>query len=273
MVLRHLLCVILLGTLATACSHRRKAVVEEPTSMPEQQAADAQATQTAPAAPMGTYSWTYDGPTGPEAWASVNPDYVQCAQGKKQSPVNLAWRKPTKKGARLDFSYSPSAVAIDVSTPVPQLKFAGGNQMLLNGKVYNLDRIEFHSPSEHQLSKNSMSMEIQFIHKAVEGGKMAALAVFAIEGHDNPLLSDVWSAMASGSANMQFDASKLIPPQKTFYSYNGSLTSPPCSENVDWIVFNTPVELSQQQIMAFRSKFAANSRPLQPLNGRKVTNH
>jgi len=274
MVLRHLLCVILLGLLATACMHRRKAVVEEPQNavIPEQQAAAAPP-MTAPAAPTGNFSWTYEGATGPEAWANVNPDYIQCGKGKKQSPVNLTWKKPMKKGMRLDFSYAPSQAMIDVSTPVPQLKFNGGNQMLLNGKVYNLDHIEFHSPSEHQLSKNSMSLEIEFIHRAVEGGKMAAFSVFAIEGHENPLLGDLWNSFSSNVASIQFDASKLVPPQKTFYFYPGSLTTPPCTEGVDWIVFNTPVELSQQQIVAFRAKFPPNARPIQPLNGRKITNY
>ena len=102
---------------------------------------------------------------------------------------------------------------------------------------------------------------------------MAAIAVFAIEGHDNPVIADVLSNMASGTASMQFDAGKLVPPQKTFYHYQGSLTTPPCTEGVEWVVFNTPVELSQQQIVAFRSRFPANARPPQPLNGRKVTNY
>jgi carbonic anhydrase len=267
MTLRHLLCVFLLGSALTACSHHP--AVEESQVSPEQQpAADA-----ATPAPTTNSAWTYDGATGPDAWGSINPDYIQCSQGKKQSPVNLAWKKPTKKGARLDFSYTPSPVTVNLSSPVPQLQFGGGNQMLLNGKVYNLDHIEFHSPSEHQLSKNSMSLEIQFIHKAIEGGNMAALSVFAIEGHENPLLADVWANFAANNKSFQFDAGKLIPPQKTFYHYQGSLTSPPCSENVDWIVFNTPVELSQQQILAFRSRFPANSRPIQPLNKRKITNH
>lgn len=269
MVVRHLLCMIFLSLVATGCMHRRSVVVEEPQTAT---AAEAQLPE-APTAPAGTYPWTYEGPTGPEAWGSINPDYIQCAQGKKQSPINLAWKKPNKKGARLDFSYSPSAASIDLSTPVPQIRFNGGNQMLLNGKVFNLDRIEIHSPSEHQLSKNTMSLEIQFIHKAIEGGKMAALSVFAIEGHDNPLLQEVWNSLTSGNSTLQFDASKLIPPQKTFYSYEGSLTTPPCTEGVDRIVFNTPVELSQQQILAFRSKFPANARPVQPINGRKITNH
>jgi carbonic anhydrase len=246
-----------------SCSHK-PAVVEEPASPQPAEAA-------APAAP--NYAWTYEGEKGVEAWGSLSPDNALCATGKKQSPINLAWRKPSQKAARLDMSYAPTAAVADLSTPVPTIRFNGANQLLLNGKVFNLERIEFHSPSEHQLSKNSMSLEIQFIHKAVSGNAMAALSVFAIEGRENSLLNDVWAQFANPNpAGMNFDASLLIPPQKTHYHYQGSLTTPPCTEGVEWIVFNTPTELSKEQIMAYRSKFAANSRPVQPLNGRKVTN-
>lgn len=267
MVLRRVFCALAVAGAVSACSHRQ-AVVEEPQSqLPPPQASAAPSEPSAPAS-----AWTYEGEKGPASWAAISPEFSQC-QGKKQSPVNLAYKKPTKKGPRLDFSYTSSSVTADLSTPIPQLKYNGGNQLLLNGKVYNLDRVEFHSPSEHQLSKNSLSMEIQFHHKALNGGHLATVSVLAIEGRDNPLLGEVWSNMIGGTHTFQFDAGKLIPPNKTFYAYTGSLTSPPCTEGVEWIVFNTPVELSQQQIIAFRSKFPANSRPLQPVNGRKVLNY
>ncbi len=251
---------------AASCSHK-PAIVEEPVS-PQATAAPQEPL------PATNYAWTYEGDKGVDAWGSLNPANTLCISGKRQSPINLAWRKPNKKAARMDFSYTPANAIADVSTPVPTLKFNGANQLLLNGKVFNLERIEFHSPSEHQLSKNTMSMEIQFIHKAVSGTAMAALSVFAIEGRENGLLNDVMAQFSTPNpAGMNFDAALLIPPQKTHYQYQGSLTSPPCAENVDWLVFNTPTEISKEQIMAFRSKFAANSRPVQPLNGRKISNY
>jgi carbonic anhydrase len=264
MIFQRFLKIAFCALIATACSHK-PAVVEEPASP--------QPTATEPI-PAPTYAWDYEGEKNADNWASLNPGNALCATGKKQSPINLAWRKPNKKAPRMDFSYTATPAVADLSSPVPTLKFNGANQLLLNGKVYNLDRIEFHSPSEHQLSKNAMSMEIQFIHKAVSGDAMVGLAIFAIEGRENSLLNDVWNHFANPTpAGMSFDASPLIPPQKTHYHYMGSLTSPPCSESVEWVVFNTPTELSKEQIMAFRSKFAANSRPVQNLNGRKITNY
>ncbi len=253
--------------IAASCSHK-PAVIEEPTSPPPMTTAQQEPL------PSPTHAWGYEGEKGADTWASLSPENALCATGKRQSPISLAWRKPSKKMPRMDFSYTPTPAVADLSTPVPTLKFNGANQLLLNGKVFNLDRVEFHSPSEHQLSKNTMSLEIQFIHKAVSGNAMAALSIFAIEGRENSLLNDVWAQLTNPTpAGMTFDASLLIPPQKTHYHYQGSLTSPPCTEGVEWIVFNTPTELSKEQIMAYRSKFAANSRPTQPLNGRKITNY
>ncbi len=262
-------CLIVLNF--TAACHTRPAVVEEPSSSTPPPAG---AQQPAAETQAPNYAWNYDGDKGVDAWGSLSPENVACAKGKKQSPINLAWRKPSKKMPRMDFSYVATNASADLSTPIPSLKMNGPNQLLMNGKVYNLERIEFHSPSEHQLSKNSMSMEIQFVHKAVSGNGYAVLSVFAIEGRENSLLNEVWNQFITPSASgMTFDASLLVPPQKTHYHYMGSLTSPPCTEGVEWAVFNTPTELSKEQIIAFRSKFAANSRPPQPLNGRKVTNY
>jgi carbonic anhydrase len=265
MKLQHIFTLATMAIFVNACSSK-PAVIEEPAS-PQPSAA-------AEPIPSPAFAWGYEGEKAAENWAMLNPGNALCATGKKQSPINLAWRKPSKKAPRMDFSYTAVPAVADLTSPVPSLKISGGNQLLLNGKVFNLERIEFHSPSEHQLSKNAMSMEIQFIHKAVSGETMAALSIFAIEGRENSLLNDVWAQFMNPTpAGMTFDANLLVPPQKTHYSYKGSLTSPPCTEGVDWIVFNTPTELSKEQILAFRSKFAANSRPTQPLNGRKITNH
>lgn len=259
---------LLLGSFFLGCSSNP--AVEE-TPAPVQ--AEEPAPPPPPPAPEKTYAWGYEGDKGPDRWASLNPDYISCEKGKKQSPVNLTWKAPIKKSPRLDFSYTNAQATVDTTTMVPKLIFSGANQLLLNGKVFNLESIEFHSPSEHQLSNNPLSMEIEFVHKAISGGGVAILSVFAIEGHDNSLLNEIWPTFSAGTGTLQLDASKLIPPTKTYYHYVGSMTTPPCSEGVEWIVYNTPMEASRDQIVAFRSLFPANNRPIQPLNGRKVTNH
>lgn len=261
---------LLLSLVGIACSSKPAVVEETAPAQPEIPAAPSDTQTQVPAA---NYPWGYDGEVGPGNWANLNPDYAFCGKGKKQSPVNLVWRSPAKKSPRLDFSYTNAQAQADTSTLVPKLIFSGANQLLLNGKVYNLEHIELHSPSEHTLSGTSLSMELQFVHKALNGGGTAILSVFAIEGRENPIFADLWNQFITGNGTVQLDASKMIPPQKTYYHYKGSLTSPPCTEGVEWIVYNTPAELSRDQIVAFRSKFQPNNRPVQPLNGRKVMNH
>lgn len=272
MKLRAIVSTVLLLSLVGAVSCSSKpAVVEE--SAPGSAPSPAAPSEPPPPQQSANYPWGYDGEIGPSNWASLNPDYAFCGKGKKQSPVNLVFKNPTKKTPRLDFSYTNAQATADTSSLVPKLVFSGANQLLLNGKVYNLEHMEFHSPSEHTLSGTPLSMEIQFVHKAINGGGTAILSVFAIEGRDNPIFADLWNQFTSGAGTIQLDASKMIPPQKTYYHYSGSLTSPPCTEGVEWIVYNTPAEFSRDQIVAFRSKFQANNRPVQPLNGRKVMNH
>lgn len=217
--------------------------------------------------------YTYDGEKGPENWASLNPEYAACGKGKNQSPLNLTWKKPSTKQARLDFSYNTSTAMVDTSTGFLNLKMTGANQLLMNGKVYALERIDFHSPSEHQLSKTSLTMEMQLVHKAVEGNKMAVVSVFAVEGKDNPLFSEIWAQLNNPQTPFQLDPARMIPPTRTHYRYSGSLTTPPCTEGVEWVVFNTPMELSKEQITAYRAKFTPNARPVQKQGSRKVTNY
>jgi carbonic anhydrase len=269
MILRQWIYCLLLASFIFGCNTRPVVVEESQQPAPPQENTPPEP----PAAPQPNFAWAYDGDISPDKWASLNPDYITCGKGKKQSPINLTWKNPTKKAPRMDFSYTQAQAQTDISTAVPKLNFNGANQLLLNGKVYNLEHIEFHSPSEHQLSNNPLSMEIQFVHKAINGGGMAVLSVFAIEGRDNSMLNEAWSQFAAGGGTLQLDASKLIPPTKTYYHYSGSLTSPPCTEGVEWIVYNTPMEMSREQIVAFRTQFPANNRPVQPLNGRKVKNH
>jgi carbonic anhydrase len=254
--------------MAAACSH--KETQPEAPDLESPAPAVNSETAVAPAAPTEVI-WSYDGDKGPDHWASLKPEFATC-KGKAQSPLNLVWKKPSKKSPRLDFSYSASTAQIDNSNNALSVKLTGSNQLLLNGKVFALDHIEFHSPSEHQLSKTPLTMEMELIHKAIEGNKMAVVSVFAIEGKENPLFSEIWAQAATPNAPFQMDPSRVIPPNKTYYRYKGSLTTPPCNEDVEWVVFNTPMELSAEQIAAYRSKFAPNSRPLQSPNGRKVLN-
>lgn len=218
--------------------------------------------------------WGYGPDNGPEHWGKLNAAYSTCETGRTQSPIDLKWSRPVKNAPRIEANYTDSQATVINKGYTPRIEISGTNQLMINGQAYTLEGIEFHSPSEHRLSGTALSLEIQLMHKAVKGDKMAIISLFAIEGRENALINEVMSQLANGdSSGFQLNASKLLPPRKTFYHYKGSVTTPPCTENVEWIVYNTPMELSRDQIIAFRATFPQNNRPVQPLNGRSVQNY
>lgn len=223
--------------------------------------------------PAATHLWAYDGGNGPQSWANLNPDYILCAQGKNQSPLNLKWKKPTQKAPRMDFSYGPTAVRVENLGYTAGVNVTGNNQLLYKGQVFKLEKIEFHSPSEHTLSGNTLAMEMQLIHKSVNGDKTAIVSVLGIEGNENSMINAVLGKLMEPASDLQVDLAQVIPPTRTHYNYMGSLTTPPCSEGVEWIIFNTPMELSKDQVMAFRAKFTNNNRPVHDGKNRKVMNY
>lgn len=265
MVLRHFIFSISTILFITACSSDPP-ISEESSAAPE--AAPTEAAQR----PTDSSAWGYTGDKGPEQWSSLSPEFSLCGQGRSQSPINLVWKKPQKGGPRVDYNYTESTATVENTGSTAKIKLSGNNQMLINGQAYNLEMIDFHSPSEHQLSGTPLSLEIQMHHKSMNGDKVAVVSLFAIEGRENALLREVLGQLQGGSG-FQLNASKLLPPRKSFYHYMGSMTTPPCSEGVEWLIYNTPMELSREQIMAFRTLFPQNNRPVQPVNGRKIQNY
>lgn len=272
MMVFRILAIIALSYVISAC-RSKPAVQEETTEPPVAEAPAAAPTAATAATPANPLPWSYEGDKGAQSWASINPDYILCGKGKNQSPINLKWKKPTQKGPRMDFSYGPSAVRVENLGYTAGVNVSGNNQLLYKGQVYRLEKMEFHSPSEHNLSGNSLAMEMQLIHKAVNGDKIAIVSIFGIEGNENSMINMVLNKLMEPPSDLQIDLAQIIPPSRTHYNYVGSLTTPPCSEGVEWIIFNTPMELSRDQIMAFRSKFPANNRPLQESKNRKVNNY
>ena len=223
------------------------------------------------------WAWDYtDGPQGPTSWASLNPQYAMCASGQQQSPIDLVWSKPVSPNP-LTVNYRPSEVQVSNVGYTMRIDFPPQNQIIFKGMDYLLEKVEFRTMSEHSLSGNKLPMEIQFYHRTSNGLKQAILSLLVIQGKESSWFNQVWKSMMAAkkfqaSKAFSFDPSKLIPPRQTFYHYQGSLTHPPCLEGVDWFVFNTPLQLSSQQIGMFMEMFRTNNRPTQSLNGRKVTN-
>jgi carbonic anhydrase len=138
---------------------------------------------------------------------------------------------------------------------------------------YALLQFHFHTPSEETIAGMAMPMVAHLVHKSVEG-QLAVVAVLFKEGTENPALANVFVALpAEGGTHRltnRFDPSRILPDKRGYYAFEGSLTTPPCSENVRWQVLKEPLEVSGEQLAAFRKLYPMNARPTQPLNGREV---
>ena len=220
--------------------------------------------------------WTYEGEEGPEHWGELIDEYRMCAEGMNQSPVNLVADVHTEL-PELVFDY--------YSTPVDQINNGHTIQQNIRpgsflripdrGMNYELKQFHFHSPSEHKIDGRSFAMEMHFVH-ANEEGAFFVVGVMISEGKEHPVLKQLWSFMPENPGETSADPigieeTNLLPPTREYFSYSGSLTTPPCSEGVKWIVLKTPIEASAEQIATFKSRVGAvTNRPTQPANARLI---
>jgi len=236
---------------------------------PKSEAQGGQATETAHAAPH----WGYEGAGGPANWGSLSADYVVCKDGREQSPVDLANPLPAQTG-RVSVNWQTSAVAVVNNGHTIQVNPVGAfGTMQYGGKAYELLQFHFHHMSEHTRHGRASPMEVHFVHKATDGsGDLAVVGMMIEQGHESTLLQSVWSMMpekAGASAQAgPLEVARLLPLDLSHVNYMGSLTTPPCSEVVTWIVLDKPLSMSAEQIAAFAKLFPNNARPVQAVNRR-----
>lgn len=216
--------------------------------------------------------WSYSGENGPDHWGDLSPDYATCAKGVEQSPVDIP-ADAAVNTADISFNYQPSAVTILNNGHTIQVNYDPGSSLTLNGVRYDLVQFHFHAHSEHALAGQFAPLEVHLVHKNAKGG-LAVVGVLLNAGAENPSYAAVLNNLpaeeseAHAVSGATVDANQLLPSERTYWRYNGSLTTPPCSEGVQWLVMNTPVELSAAQIGAYTAIYNANARPLQPFNAR-----
>ncbi|WP_319422921.1 carbonic anhydrase [Pleurocapsa sp. FMAR1] len=220
--------------------------------------------------------WEYGGSNNPTHWSELSSEFKSCELGSNQSPINIT---TTQKGkaAAIEFDYHPSTVEVINNGHTIQANYEPGSTVKIDGQVYDLLQFHFHTPSEHEIEGKSAAMELHFVHKN-KAGKLAVVGVMMDAGAENPLIASVWDDIptdnkAEKGNKITLDAAKLLPKDKTFVSYSGSLTTPPCSEQVSWNILSKPIEVSSEQIETFESIYSYNARPIQPLNGRSVELH
>jgi len=219
--------------------------------------------------------WSYAGESGPGHWSKLNADFHACSDGHQQSPVDLKWTKA--KGSRiLDFHYNAAPVTVVDNGHTIQVNIAPGSYAVIDGKRYELAQFHFHALSEHTFSGKHFPLEAHFVHKD-KNGKLAVVGVMFQSGKHNEELSKIFSHIpktpeTEKKIDIAFNPAVLMPKTKTHYQYSGSLTTPPCSEGVNWTVLNSPMEISSEQIGVFNNYYSSNYRPIQTLHERKPAN-
>ena len=220
--------------------------------------------------------FAYSGEEGPRRWGDLDESYELCAEGDEQSPIDLS---AAKKGspAPVGFDYGEAEIELENNGHSVEAVVAPGSTVEIDGTGYGLLQFHFHASSEHLVDGTSFPLEFHFVNEADDGG-LAVFGVFAERGRENPAFAELTEDLPSeegdvGRVAETVDVEALLPDDPgnaDRWSYPGSLTTPPCSEGVDWFVFTDPIEMSSEQIVAFTDVYADNHRPIQPLNDRTV---
>jgi len=217
--------------------------------------------------------WSYEGTTGPDRWGDLNSDYAKCKTGSEQSPINITGSVASDLPA-IEFHYTDSALKIINNGHTVQVNSDGRSSMTVAGKQYQLLQFHFHHPSEEQMNGKSHDLVIHLVHKDAEG-HMAVVAVLADQGPDNSVLKTIFNHLPQTSegevtTGVTINPADLLPKTSSYYTFPGSLTTPPCSESVTWFVLKQPVTLSQSELEQFVKLYPHNARPVQPLHQRTV---
>jgi carbonic anhydrase len=240
--------------------------------------------------------FTYSGANGPANWSKLSPDFAACQAGKNQSPIDISGAQDVDLPA-LDLEYSTlaqtfvnnghavqanyaagSTLADDFHELAPNrahVSYAAGSTIGHLGSTYELKQFHFHSPSEHQRDGKNLPAEIHFVH-ADPSGHLAVVGVFVTEGAAHPTIAQLWQDLPgdegeSNDLDGSISAADLLPASKDYRFYQGSLTTPPCSEGVRWLVMKESITMSADQIAALKKAIGFdNNRPVQPLNSRVI---
>ena len=240
--------------------------------------------------------WGYTGSAGPTRWGGISNEFALCGSGKRQSPVDIQSEKPAALyPLRFQYQSVPLQVINNGHTLQANYDTANGEEIVnIGGKLYpvhtnptynstlmlgdvpyKLLQFHFHTPSEHAREGERYAMEVHLVHKNASGN-LAVIGVLLKRGRQNPTLQKILDNV-SGSINevnavqgISVNATDLLPRNHQVFHYSGSLTTPPCSENVNWFVMKTPMEVSDKQVVRFAKLIGKNARPLQAMHWRSI---
>lgn len=216
--------------------------------------------------------WSYQGEHGPAHWAQMDAGFGTCALGQVQSPIDIR-NAVTADLPALGFAYRAGPAEVVNNGHTVQVSLPASGSIEIAGANYALLQFHFHTPSEEKVGGMAFPMVAHFVHQNAEG-QLAVVAVLIKEGKENAALASLFASLpAQGQKHAladSFDPTRLLPEKQGYYAFQGSLTTPPCSENVRWQVLKEPIEVSTAQLAAFRQLYPMNARPTQPLNDRTL---
>ena len=221
---------------------------------------------------LGHAHWGYSGKAGPAHWGELEDGYAACAEGQEQSPIDVV-PPGGKRASDIVFVYQPTKARVVDNGHTLQVSFDPGNTIFIDGHRYDLLQMHMHTPSEHTLAGERYALELHFVHKDAEG-KLAVVAVLYDEGPPSSLMDSVYkrwpSKVGSEKSLGKLDITQLLPENRGVFRYQGSLTTPPCSEGVVWNVMRRTRTDSPAHLALFRKHYPDNARPVQALKGREI---
>lgn len=218
--------------------------------------------------------WSYEGDGGPANWSKLDPANAICAAGKTQSPIDIKGAQISALPA-LKFDYKSAPLDIIDNGHTIQVNYAAGSTLSVGGKTYTLKQFHFHHPSEEHVNGRAYDMVAHLVHADADGN-LAVVAVLFKTGQANSLVEQVWKNIpaqkekAVDVPGSTLNARDLLPSDLGYYTFAGSLTTPPCSEGVTWFVLRSTTSISPAQLASFAKLYPDNARPIQPANGRKI---
>jgi len=217
--------------------------------------------------------WDYAGSGGPETWGQMKPEFARCSSGLRQSPIDI------RDGIKVNldpvqFDYKPSVFRVLDNGHTVQVNIGPGNSIDVGGRRYDLVQFHFHRPSEERINGRQFDMVVHLVHKDIDN-RLAVVAVLLDRGSAHPLVQNVWNNLPlekgdEVAARTTIDLNALLPTERSYFTYMGSLTTPPCSEGVLWMVMKAPMPISNEQIGIFARLYPMNARPIQSVSGRLI---
>lgn len=225
-----------------------------------------------PPVPRGTY-WSYEGDSGPANWSKINVDWGKCGNGNRQSPIDIRDGMKVEL-EQISFDYHPSSFNVVDNGHTVQVGVSGGNYITVQNRMFELQQFHFHRPSEERINGKAFEMVVHLVHRDAEG-RLAVLALLLERGAPQATIQTVWNNLPlekfeTMQPSILLDPAELLPTRRDYYTYMGSMTEPPCSEGVLWMVMKQPVQASAAQMALFSRLYPLNARPIQPSNGRII---